>query len=129
MKSTPYSQFCVRRFGKLVSTHTKDQPVEKNISLVKANIFMWYTEYYATALMSILLVIIISGIIAVLIHVVASSSYTDLLAMSMPPVVALCIGATYLYLPTYLINKRAADIDLFLPYAINFISSMAVAGI
>ncbi|MBN2065714.1 MAG: type II secretion system F family protein [Candidatus Thermoplasmatota archaeon] len=129
MKSTPYSQFCVRRFGNLLSTYTKDQPVEKNMSLVKANISRGYAEYYATALMSVLLGFVGSGILAVLLHVVAPTSYTALLAMSAPPIVALCIGATYLYLPTYRINKRAADIDLFLPYAINFISSMAVAGI
>jgi len=129
MKSTPYSHFCVRKFGKIISKYKKDQHVEKNIPLVKANISRLYNEYYATALMSVILGAIGSGIIAVMLHVAFSPSYTALLAMLMPPIVALCIGATYLYFPTYCINKRAADIDLFLPYAINFISSMAVAGI
>jgi archaellum biogenesis protein FlaJ (TadC family) len=39
------------------------------------------------------------------------------------------VGGVYYYLPNYSINKRGKNIDLFLPYAINFISSMAVAGI
>jgi len=129
MKSTPYSHFCLQKFGKIISKYKKDQHVEKNIPLVKANISRLYDEYYATALMSVILGAIGSGIIAFIIHVAFSSPYTALLAISLPLLVAFCIGATYLYLPTYYTKKRAADIDLFLPYAINFISSMAVAGI
>jgi flagellar protein FlaJ len=129
MKSTKYSKFCASIFGKIISTFTKDQNAEKKLQLIKANILMEYNEYYATALMNVLIGVIASSIVAVIIHATFASSYTTLMALFTPLIVALCIGATYLYLPTYLIKKRAADIDLFLPYAINFISSMAVAGI
>ena len=129
MKSTRYSKFCVSIFGKFIPTYKKDKLVEKNLNLIKANISMDYNEYYATALMSVLIGVITSSIVAVILHLTFASSYTALMALFTPLIVALCIGATYLYLPTYYIKKRAADIDLFLPYAINFISSMAVAGI
>ncbi|MCJ7697294.1 MAG: secretion system protein, partial [Thermoplasmata archaeon] len=33
------------------------------------------------------------------------------------------------YLPDFYIKKRAANIDRFLPYAVNFISTMAIAGV
>jgi flagellar protein FlaJ len=39
------------------------------------------------------------------------------------------IGLFFLYYPGYRVKRRAYNIDLFLPYAINFINSMAVAGI
>jgi len=129
MKPTKYSKSCVSIFGKFIPTYKKDKLVEKNLNLIKANISMEYNEYYATALMNVLIGVIASSIVAVILHATFASSYTTLMALLTPPIVSLCIGATYLYLPTYLIKKRAADIDLFLPYAINFISSMAVAGI
>lgn len=130
MKSTKYSNFSLRKFRKFIPKHKKDQPTEKDILLVKANISMSYDEYYATALMTMLIGAISSIIVAVImLHLVVSSYYTLLIAILMPVLVTLCIGVTFLYLPIYYIKKRAADIDLFLPYAINFISSMAVAGI
>jgi len=46
-----------------------------------------------------------------------------------PTLTTLSIGLGYFYYPAYCIKMRATNINLFLPYAINFISSMAVAGI
>ena len=39
------------------------------------------------------------------------------------------IVLSFIYYPKYRIARRAYNINLFLPYAINFINSMAVAGI
>jgi len=128
MKSTKYSNFSFRQLGKLFPKHKKARPTEKDILLVKANISMSYDEYYATALMSVLLGAFVS-IIASAIFYFTLPYYPLVIAILLPVLVIFFIGLTYLYLPTYYINKRAADIDLFLPYAINFISSMAVAGI
>jgi len=128
MKSTKYSNFGLRKFGKFIPKHNKDRSLEKDELMVKANITMSYDEYYATALMSVLVGAIISIIVTIILHL-AVPVYSLYIAILMPVLVTLFIGAIYLSLPTYFINKRAADIDLFLPYAINFISSMAVAGI
>ena len=129
MKSTRYSKFCSNTFRKIIPKKTKDQQEEKNLYLIQANIFRKYNEYYATALMNVLIGIIISSIIAVVLYFTFTSTFTPVMAFLTPISTAFFIGTAYLYLPTYYIKKRAADIDLFLPYAINFISSMAFAGI
>lgn len=129
MRSTRYSKFCSNTFRKIIPKKTKDQQEEKNLYLIQANIFRKYNEYYATALMNVLIGIIISSIIAVVLYFTFTSTFTPVMAFLAPISTAFFIGTAYLYLPTYYIKKRAADIDLFLPYAINFISSMAFAGI
>jgi flagellar protein FlaJ len=129
MKSTPYSKFCEHIFGKIIPKYSKDKHIEKNLHLIQADISMDCNEYYATAFMNVLIGFIASIVVAVIVHFTFTSSFIALMILLLPFIVAFCIVAIYLYLPTYNIKKRAADIDLFLPYAINFISSMAVAGI
>jgi archaeal flagellar protein FlaJ len=129
MKSTKYSNRCLKLFGKYFQKYKKDQLEEKNLLFVKANIPMSYEEYYSMAFMN-MIIGVISGLIAgVVIHIIFSTPLSLLLAILLPVLVLVLLATTYLTLPTYYIKKRAEDIDLFLPYAINFIGSMAVAGI
>ena len=126
MKTTRYSDFCEKRLGNIFKKQKTD---EKSFPLIKADIHRTYEEYYATALMSTILATIASIIFAIILFRLIPSLLTAVLLVIIPGLTILTIVFYYLYLPSYCIKKRATDIDLFLPYAINFISSMAVAGI
>ena len=129
MKSSKYTTFSLRIFESFFKKYMQDKLEEKNIDLVKADIQMSYEEFYSTAIMSMILGYIISLIFTVFLYMLAPSKITFAFLILIPMFVTLCIGVGFLYYPKYKRNVRAKEIDLFLPYAINFISSMAVAGI
>ena len=129
MKSTKYSRFCTQVFEKIFLKQNKNTFEEKNLALAKANIYMDYTSYCCVALMNTLIGLCSTLIAVFLLYMFIPSLITMLLIISAPLVVALGIGITYLNLPAYYIKKRERNIDLFLPYAVNFISSMSVAGV
>lgn len=80
-------------------------------------------------LMTILLGFIITIISSVLSYLFFPSTNTLLLAILLPTFVPLSIWGMCQYLPHSYIKKRAKNIDRFLPYAVNFISTMAIAGV
>ncbi len=129
MKSTRYSKFCTHLFGKIFSKNKKNNLDEKNFYLAKANIAMDYETYSSTALMNTIIGFISTLILSLLLYNIKPSFYTILLIVILPAIVAISLGVTYIYLPKILVKRRERNIDLFLPYAINFISSMAVAGV
>ena len=129
MKSTNYSNFCLRLFGKIFIKHKKDEPIERNILLEKADIKMEYEEYHAMVIMNMIIGFIATLIFSLILFAIIQNVYTFLFILFLSPLIVACLGFTYLYLPTYRIKKRGENIDRFLPYAINFISSMAIAGI
>jgi archaeal flagellar protein FlaJ len=128
MKSTKYSKFCTKVFGKIFLKNNKDHIEEKNITLARADIAMEYDIYYSAALMNTI-IFSISSLIFVLLLYTFLPVRPLLSVIIIPALVTLCTTVTYLYLPKYLIKKRERKIDLFLPYAVNFISSMSVAGV
>lgn len=129
MKSTKYSTFCLRRFGKLFSWYNKKPLDEKNMFLVKADIYLSYEEYFSTATMNTIIGFIISLFFSYLFYSLFPSDFTLFILFGLPLLVIFCIILSYRNYPSYKIKRRALNIDLFLPYAINFVSSMAVAGI
>lgn len=129
MKSTAYSRFSLRLFGNFFSRIFKDRIDEKNIELEKASILMDCIEYNAKALLTTLLSLITTLFVFVGFYLFIPFEYIIFLIILIPSIVTLSIGLTYLYLPRIYIKRRSAQIDLFLPYAVNFINSMSVAGI
>jgi flagellar protein FlaJ len=129
MISTSYSTFCLRIFGWIFQNYKKDELEQKNLIFVKANIPMSYEEYYSMTLMNTILAFIISLTIPIILYLIIPNTFTSLLIILVPLITIPSVAGAYFYYPSYLANKRGKDIDLFLPYAINFISSMAVAGI
>ena len=130
MKSSDYSVFCLKVFEKLVLKFKKEEDLEvTNVTLVKANISMSFEEYYSTAIMNTILGFIISLIFTWVIFTIFPTNLFILFILGIPLLVILAIAATYYYYPANSAKRRGRNIDLFLPYAINFVSSMAVAGI
>ena len=126
MKTTKYTNFNLKIFGSLFSWYNKKQLEEKNLLFVKANIPMSYEEYYSTALMTTFLGLIVTIIFSIFLYLLIPVLFVLIM---LPLIVTFCIAGAYYYYPFYVVKNRGRNIDLFLPYAINFISSMAVAGI
>ena len=129
MKSNKYSKFCTSLFGKIFSKNKKHNIKEKNILLAQADIAMDYETYSSMALMNIIIGFYITLILSFLLYIYTPTVLTSYLIILIPLTTILCVTVTYLYLPKYNIKKRERKIDLFLPYAVNFISSMSVAGV
>jgi flagellar protein FlaJ len=129
VKSTSYSIFSLRAFRWFLSEERKERLEEKNLLLEKANINMDYPEFFAWSLMNILVSFIVSLVIFIVFHMMLNSLYSLILLIFLPIGILCIVGLFSYYLPNYYIRKRGHNIDLYLPYAINFISSMAVAGI
>jgi flagellar protein FlaJ len=107
----------------------KDKLEEKNLGLVKADIQLSYEEFYSTAIMSMIIGYTISLLFTLFIYLLLPSNITLAFLIFIPIILTLCVGVGFLYYPRYRVNIRSKNIDLYLPYAINFISSMAVAGV
>jgi len=129
MRSNTYSKFCTSLFGRFFSKNKKEQIREKNISLAQANILMDYETYNSMALMNTTIGFISALIFSIMFYSFFPSLITILLVPMIPVMAALSLWTIYRVLPSYLKKRREKNIDLFLPYAVNFISSMAVAGI
>jgi pilus assembly protein TadC len=128
VKSTTYSRASLKLFHRFYSQKRKNLLLENNVLLEEANIVMDYDEYFSMVLMNTLIGFICPLILLLAIQFGISIGFPLFLYL-LPPLIALSIGACYAYLPNYIIKRRAFEIDMFLPYAVNFISSMAVAGI
>jgi hypothetical protein len=129
MKSSKYSNFCLWKFDRFFSIKTKQRFQEKNITLKQADINMLYQEYFSMFLMTMILGCIITIFSTIVLYLFLPSTYTLLLAILLPALVPFCIWGVCQYIPHSYIKKRAKNIDRFLPYAVNFISTMAIAGV
>jgi archaeal flagellar protein FlaJ len=129
MTSQAYSDFRQRLFKRTLAKIPEEELGERNLELEKAGILVDYTQYYANTLFSLIIGCIATVCVTAFVYYLLPSLLTLLFILLVPALVVTCLGGYYLYLPTYRIKKRAYHIDLFLPYAINFINSMAVAGI
>ncbi|MBN2603545.1 MAG: type II secretion system F family protein [Candidatus Thermoplasmatota archaeon] len=129
MNTSLYSRFCSKIFGKFFSKIPNDKLVEKNIVLAQANISIGYETYASVSMMNTIIAGIASFFVLFYLYLINPSIFLLLATITLPILLSVFIFLGYFYLPKYLIKKRGRNIDLFLPYAVNFISSMAVAGV
>jgi archaeal flagellar protein FlaJ len=129
MRWTKYSEFSQKLFKKTYEKIPDEIQIERNLQLERAGILIDYKQYYASILFTLILGCVCSLALTFSLFFLLPSPITLLLILLLPGLVVGCIGLFFLYYPGYRIKRRAYHIDLFLPYAINFINSMAVAGI
>ena len=123
MKSNRYSQFSLHFFKKILR-----EDDEKNLLMEKANIGMPYEEYQSLVYMNTLMVSIVVTILSITLHLLIPGFPWILI----PILIGAAAGVTWLihwYYPVYEVKRRANSIERFLPYSINFISTMAETGI
>ena len=128
MKSTKYTRFCRKLFA---STFEKlnISKRSKNTLLEQADIAMLYQEYYSMVLMNIILGFFGSFISTIIIYLIIPNQITSLLILAASSLVTVGTGLYYLGLPGSKAKARGKKIDRYLPYAVNFINTMSVAGI
>ena len=129
MKPSNYTNFCRKIFGWLIKKQSKRELEEKELTLERAFIEMDYDEYYSFALMNTFIGIIIGFIASFLLYLIIPNLITTYLLFIIPILGGIISAVIFFNYPDYLVKKRAESIDKFLPYSINFISSMAVAGV
>ena len=129
MNKTHYIQLSTRLFRRFYDHYAPIHNHEKNIKLAKANINMGYDTYCAFATLTTLLVTLGSFISSIILYLSLPHLITFILIAIIPMSAALLSTSYFLYGPRMRIKRREYNLDLYLPYAINFISSMAVAGI
>jgi len=130
MRSSRYSVFCHKIFGKYISKHYQKKYLkQKNINLEKANIAMIFDEYLSKSLMTVIIGFLFALIFGLILTLLFFSLTTFLIFLILVIIIPLGLWEYYQVYPIYIIKKRGQNIDRFLPYAINFISTMAVAGV
>ena len=129
MKYEKYAELSQKAFRKTIANISDETQIERNLQLERAGILIDYKAYLAITLFSLVIGCILSLILTFFIYFILPSPITLLLILLLPGLMVGCIGLFFIYYPGYRIKRRAYHIDLFLPYAINFINSMAVAGI
>ncbi|UCF49652.1 MAG: type II secretion system F family protein, partial [Thermoplasmatales archaeon] len=129
MKSNIFSKYFVNIVEHIYSRYDKKQLEEKNILLAQADISLDIIRYSSIALMNMVFGFISMFILSLVIFTLAPSFTTLIFLILAPLTILITIGFGYWYLPIYRVKRREKNIDLYLPYAINFISSMAIAGI
>ncbi len=129
MKYEKYAKLSQKAFKKTLAKIPDETQIERDLQLERAGILIDYKAYLAITLFSLVIGCILSLILTFFIYFILPSPITLLLILLLPGFVVGCIGLFFIYYPGYRIKRRAYHIDLFLPYAINFINSMAVAGI
>ena len=129
MKYVKYSKYFNRIFERILSKNTNGQTKDKNLELAQANISMDYETYTSKAFTKTLISLIISLIFLLIVYNIIPSVLTLVLLILLPIAITFGMWKMLMYLPRFIIKRRERNIDLFLPYAVNFISSMAVAGV
>lgn len=128
MKSTRYTRFCRRIFEKTFEKFNISE-TSTNRLLEKADISMVYKEYYSMVLMNLIIGFIASFLSTLILYLLIPHTITALLMLIVSSIVPVFIGLYYLSLPRSKAKTRGKNIDRYLPYAVNFINTMSVAGV
>ncbi len=97
--------------------------------LEKADIRIVYQEYYSMILMNLLIGFIVTFSSTMILYLIFPNNITALIMLISTCSIPLIIALVYLALPQVMAKSRGKNIDLYLPYATNFINTMSVAGI
>jgi flagellar protein FlaJ len=128
VKSTKYTRFCRRTFSNFFEKFNVKE-TSKNRLLEKADICMVYKEYFSMVIMNLLIGFISTFISMLILYLLVPHPITALLMLIISSIVPLIIAVYYISIPSSKAKTRGKNIDLFLPYATNFINTMSAAGI
>lgn len=121
--------FFSKIFEKYFPDETKEEINKKNMELSQANIPIDYKTYKQKSLNKTILGYVTSLAVLLVVYNIIPSIITLSLMILLPFILSISIWYLYKNIPNYIIKRRERNIDLFLPYAVNFISSMSVAGV
>lgn len=133
MALSQYQRFAFRTFGPYVAKTARSN-VHLRLALLKANIALRpevylsfaYLNMAASFLVASLAILVLVALSAL--EIVALPSLSLLLLAPLPVILAATIYLLTFTLPDLRANNRARDIDAKLPYALNYIATLASAG-
>jgi len=128
LKSTKYTRFCRKLFASIFERFNISKSSKNNL-LEQADIAMVYLEYYSMVLMNIIIGFVVSFVSTIILYLIIPHQFTALLILSASSLVTVGTGLYYLSMPGSKAKARGKKIDRYLPYAVNFINTMSVAGI
>lgn len=127
MPLNAYQKMCYRWFGRIA----ENSPTEKlGLELERAHIDMRPAAYLAYVWVNTILVAIISTIVfsSLILFLSLDIGMTVFFVIL---IVLVTVSSYFLFLkiPSFKAKARGKEIDLHLPYALNFISAMSAAGV
>jgi len=127
MPMNSYQKMCYQWFGR-IAENLATEKMEKNLE--KAHIGMRAGAYLSVTWVNTIMVAIATTIAYVILVLAFSVDIWLILVLALIP--GLSTFGTYFYFISYPSSKakaRAKKIDIYLPYALNFISAMSSAGV
>lgn len=133
MSLNRFERLAYRWFGDLAQRRAHENPRLRR-SLQQAHITRRPDVYLSATYLTVTVVLVVSVLVALLLGAAATSGLVDippvffLYLVPMPGLVTALVYFVNLVLPDVRAVNRARDIDARLPYAINYIATMASAG-
>lgn len=134
MALNAYQRFAFRLFGRYVEQGAK-QNVHLRVTLLRAHIAMRPEVYLSYSYLNMGIAFLATAFVVVVLFALQLAGLADvptvafIVLMPLPAVLAATIYLTTFILPDLRATARGRDIDAKLPYALNYISIMASAGI
>lgn len=128
-----YQRAAYRWFGGLARQRAKENP-RLQVSLQQAHIYLRPEAFVATAYLTTAIVFALGIVLTGILAAAAATGFVELpgsiflYMIPLPGVLAAFVYFVNIILPDIAAANRARDIDAKLPYAINFIATMASAG-
>jgi len=129
MKSKGYENFCVHLASKLPIKKNITIKQSKDILLEQAHITCEYKEYFAVQLISSILVSMFSSIFFLILLLISPSMLLFIISPLTIFLIGLSVWNFFNYYPELRKNSRKRNIDRFLPFAVNYINTMAQTNI
>ena len=127
MALNSYQKMCYKWFGRVAENAVTEK---LELDLERAHIDLRADAYLSYAWMNTILAFVVSAIVYVSLIVFLQPSLWVILLLSIIPVfTTIVVYFYYLSMPSSRAKSRGKQIDLHLPYALNFISAMSAAGI
>jgi len=129
MKMKTYGSFCIAFASHLPLKKRKKNNETKNNLLEQAHIPLEYNDYYDIQVISTLIIALLTTLIFSLIFLLIPSLFPFIIYPICTILIVVSTWNVFLYYPLMTINSRKRNIDRFLPFAVNYINTMAKTNI
>lgn len=123
-----YANFCERFTLLFTKNYLNKTDTEKALLLEKANLPFEYTQYKAIIFASSIISSILSAVVLSSISIVLQAN-SILMIFTVPFVMGIAIWELLSFLPTIFAGSRQREIDRYLPFAVNYLNTMAKINI
>jgi len=129
MKSSAYSKTCLRIFHRFVSPSTIEKQRQQDLLFEKARICIPADEYYSVMIMNTIIAAVAGIAVSLIFFLFNLKIIADIFIIFIPLLSAIITYFFYASYPESQVKHRAKNIDRYLPFAVNFISTMTESGV